>query len=201
MNSVLLLLVACLGSTEKGFPDAYAEAVCRYDEHCHKSLFVEDYDDIDECVDDILDNVDDGANCAFDTDEARTCLKEMRDARQDCDDGDRIPEACFDAFDCPGVLPSELSAETYFRSLIDVYCSLDCGSSYLDDLCANPEEYTATGYECPEFDLDKAEECLDPANWECSENYYGDGGVPMPPRVCNEVCYGGYDYTDTTYTY
>jgi len=201
MSSWLLLFVACLGSTEKGFPDAYAEHICRYDEHCHKSLFVEDFDDIDECVDDVLDQLDDGASCAFDADEARTCLREMRDARQDCDDGDRVPSACYDAFDCAGVLPSKLSAETFFQSYVDVFCTLDCDSSYIEQICSDVGEYT-TGYECPDFDRDKAEECLDPSNWECRDDYgYGNEGFPVPPQVCSEVCYAGYgyDYTDASY--
>jgi len=196
----LLLLTACLSPSEEGFAEDYATHLCRYDEHCHKSAFLETYDDVEECVDEVLDLLDESVSCSFDKDEARDCLVEMRDARQDCDEGDRIPRPCYEAFDCPGVLPSELSQETFYEAYFEAYCATDCDSPYTSQICDNIENYTTTEPECPDFDLEKALECVDPANWECTEGYgyEGSGGFPRPPQACNEVCYSGYGY-DYTY--
>ncbi len=199
--TLLLLLTACV--TESGFAEDYATQLCRFDERCHKSAFVELYDDVEACVDELLAGVDDSIDCAFDPESARQCLAELRDARHECDDGDRIPPPCYDVFDCPGVLPSKLSAETFYPQLFEVYCSLDCGASYISEICDDPDGYSFTDYECPEFDLEKAEECLDPDNWECSNVYgYEDAyGFPVAPRACSEVCYAGYDTRESFTTY
>ena len=195
----LVFIMGCFGTNEGSFPEAYAKELCRFEEYCFRSDFVDEYDDVQECMDQTLQNVDEGADCAFDASRARECLNEMRDARQDCDLEDRIPEPCADVFDCPGVLPSKVSAETFFSAYLDTFCSLDCSSAYLDTICEKARSYGEyTDYECSNFDADKAAECLDPSNWTCRSDYGYD--VPQPPEICSQVCgiyYGDYsDYSD-----
>lgn len=90
--------------------DELAETTCKVNKDCFKAYYESEWDDLEECVDDHVDLLDDAKDyyedCDFDEDQAKACLDAMRGAEcgEFLDEGDAedIADECDyeEIFDC-----------------------------------------------------------------------------------------------------
>jgi hypothetical protein len=193
--ATLLALSACNALkpvNEDTFLEQYTRALCDYEEHCNKSSFVEDFDDVQECVDETLELYEDVDfdGCDFDKDKARSCLDKARDARRDCDPEDVVDDDCSEAFECDGggFVAGPITPENFTTRYLGAYCGAGCTAD-LSAVCdATFESDGTSGYGC-DFDANAAAECVDVRNWTCEPLIEGsDDTYPTAPPVCANVC-------------
>ncbi len=102
--TVLGGLLGC-GVSEDNFIDKAARATCGYTERCYRGTFVDNWDDMADCIDDYIDDNEDfyddlNDECDFEPDEADKCLDSYREATRTCDDDDIEYDDCLDIWDC-----------------------------------------------------------------------------------------------------
>ena len=94
-------------TTEESYPDQSIAATCSMYFNCYKGEFYQEWDDMDECIDDGRDAWDDNEDffddCDFDADQAVQCLAAMNAYAASCseDDADDVSDECEDVYtDC-----------------------------------------------------------------------------------------------------
>ncbi|MBW1881235.1 MAG: hypothetical protein JRI25_21995 [Deltaproteobacteria bacterium] len=102
--SAAFLPPAC-GINEDNYREKYIKVVCELYYECEEG-FTAYWDDVDACVDDILDDDttdDDYADCAFDSKNARKCLDSFKAITCEQIDADEVEideEACDNIWEC-----------------------------------------------------------------------------------------------------
>ena len=193
----LLTLLACFGTVnEKNFVEKYSEALCTFEDECNRSAFLEEWDDVDECVEDSLDAIDDADldldSCDFDKDKAKECLSAIKDATEDCEAED-IADAdeCAEAFDCGdggGIGPLGVTVENFGEKYIEAYCGAGC-SADISAVCDSTFDTTGGGTSECDFDASAAAACVDVSRWTCEPLIQGsEDTYPSPPSDCLNVC-------------
>ena len=100
---MFLMLAACLwNNDEDTFPEAFAAVQCRRYNECFRGFYEDEYDgEMDECVDEVTDDLEDLEDCDFDEDKAADCLEELNS--EDCGDWyDGDHDDCWEIYDCRG---------------------------------------------------------------------------------------------------
>jgi hypothetical protein len=118
MSPLLLALLGCSPKpTEDTFPALYAEAICDAYDSCLKSYFVDQYSDVEDCVEEYTDDADDVYDgCDFDADEAARCLESLRDFEKSCLYRDLDSDDCYEVWDCSDKTYTDYSTEyTYYE--------------------------------------------------------------------------------------
>ena len=180
----LLAVLAC-GTSATKYPEQYANEVCTFIETCEGTTFAENYSDLDDCVDDLLDDVDVDAleeDCDFDADAAKDCLDAIRDATESCDADDLADDACAEVYDCDGGGGFGINEDTFGDAFLEKACDAGCE---VDSVfyCNPPTSTGTTGdteSECT-FDAEAAQECLD-GEFTCDAI-----GFTIAPSVCANV--------------
>jgi hypothetical protein len=197
----LLSLLACFGTVnEKNFIEKYSEALCTFEDECNRSAFLEEWDDVDECVEDSLDAIDDAdldlEDCDFDKDKAKDCLDTIKDATEDCDAEDLADaDECGEVFDCGddggglGVGPGGVTEDNFADLYFEAYCGAGC-SADISFVCDTPfTTKNTTGTNQCDFDARAAAACVDVDNWTCEPLIEGsDDTYPTAPADCIDVC-------------
>jgi len=196
----LLSLLACFGTVnEKNFLEKYSEALCTFEDECNRSVFLEEWDDVDDCVDDQLDIIDDAdldlEDCDFDKDNAKDCLATIKDATEDCEAED-IADAdeCGEVFDCDGggtigVGPGGVTPDNFADKYFDAYCGAGCTADISAVCDAVFSTDTTGGTSACDFDKQAAAACVDVTKWTCEPLISGsDDTYPAAPADCANVC-------------
>lgn len=93
-------LLACV--TKDNFNDQFVSVVCARTEECNKGDFDALYDDVEECIDEGRDNIDedDFEDCDFNAEAGASCLADIREA--DCEDFSSLQwgNDCDEVWDC-----------------------------------------------------------------------------------------------------
>ena len=108
-------LVGCGGEIkEKDWGAEYGQAVCEAYDECLRSYFLENYSDIEDCVDEYEEEYGADAydDCDFDPEEARECIDAMKDFAKSCEYVD-ISDECDDVWDCSERRPRYTSYTEY----------------------------------------------------------------------------------------
>ncbi len=177
---------------QDNFLEKYTRALCDFDEHCNKSAFLEQFDDVDECFDDTMELYEDldVDGCDFDKDKAKSCLANAKDARQDCDIEDVVDDDCGEVFDCDGggFIGGPVTIESFGPYYLEAYCGAGCTAD-ISAVCDQDIDATSgTGYGC-DFDTKAAVACVDVRNWTCEALIEGsDDSYPTAPPECADVC-------------
>lgn len=192
----LLTLLACFGTVnEDNFVEKYSEALCAFEEECMRSAFLEEWDDVEDCLDDSLDAIDDADidfdDCDFDKDKAKECLDKLKDATDDCDAEDVADaDECGEVFDCDGGgggLPGSVTLDNFAEKYIGAYCSAGCTAD-ISAVCDSTFEGGTESTNC-DFDASAAAACVDVRLWTCEPLIEGsDDTYPTPPSDCLDVC-------------
>ena len=191
----LLSLAGCTAFSsvnEDSFFEKYTKSLCEFDEHCSKSAFLENFDDVQECLDDTLELYEDIDldGCDFDKEKAKSCLDNVKDARKDCDVDDLDDDDCAEAFDCDGggFVGGPVTIENFGQRYLEAYCNAGCTADISAVCDTDVDTGGGTGYGC-DFDAKAASDCVNTANWTCEALIEGsDDTYPTPPSDCVNVC-------------
>lgn len=92
---------------EDNYFEVSAKENCKLFEECYAAFFYSEYDDIDDCVDSVLDDAEDyneqlADDCDFDEDNAQDCMDAYRGMKCEdvYDDYEDIYDACSEVWDC-----------------------------------------------------------------------------------------------------
>ena len=189
---LLAALFACSTVHETNYPNRYANAYCSYLEECKKAAFNDEFSDRDDCVDEVLEDVDEDEleACDFDVDKAKGCLESMKEAKDECDPDELEDDDCTEVLtNCSVGGLGRVTVDNFAEFYITAYCGAGC-SADLSAICDRPLDTTdgGTAAAC-DFQANAAAACVDPANWTCEPLGYGsDDTYPSPPAACLEVC-------------
>jgi len=85
--STLVLLPAC-GVNEDNYVEKFAKVLCGLYDECYQEEFASYWDDVNQCVDELVDAMDEGgdyyADCTFDNKNAKDCIDSYK--KVTCDD-------------------------------------------------------------------------------------------------------------------
>jgi len=97
-------LSGCTGElTQESFIDRYAKESCKALRECDRAFFLDEYGDLDECreeVVDILEDIFEDDSCDFEPDEGERCIEGFGEYKDTCDYDDVESDNCADAFGC-----------------------------------------------------------------------------------------------------
>jgi len=96
-----LLLPACSGVNEDNFVEKFSKELCKIYDECYRGDFLEHWDDVDACVDELVSDFEDAdySDCTFDEDNAKDCLDSLK--KTECGDMDSVDEeACDGVWEC-----------------------------------------------------------------------------------------------------
>jgi len=101
------LFAGCVGKVdEDNYAEKVAEAACRVQKECAAGSFYDEWDDTEDCVDDLMDQAEDYEDyfddCDFDAEKAESCVKALNEVScQDYEDTlEDAYEDCAEIWDC-----------------------------------------------------------------------------------------------------
>lgn len=107
LSSLVLVFGGCVGKVdEDNYAEKLSEAFCKINKECSAGSFYDEWDDIEDCTDDFLDQLEDNEDfyedCDFDDEKAQDCLAALNEVTcQDYSDSfEDALEDCAEIWDC-----------------------------------------------------------------------------------------------------
>jgi hypothetical protein len=107
LSSLVLVFGGCVAKVdEDNYAEKLSEAFCKINKECSAGSFYDEWDDIEDCTDDLLDQAEDNEDfyddCDFDDEKAQDCLAALNEVScQDYSDSfEDALEDCAEIWDC-----------------------------------------------------------------------------------------------------
>lgn len=107
LSSLVLVFGGCVGKVdEDNYAEKLSEAFCKINKECSAGSFYDEWDDIEDCTDDFLEQTEDNEDfyedCDFDDEKAQDCLAALNEVScQDYSDSfEDALEDCAEIWDC-----------------------------------------------------------------------------------------------------
>lgn len=107
LSSLVLVFGGCVGKVdEDNYAEKLSEAFCKINKECSAGSFYDEWDDIEDCTDDLLEQAEDNEDffddCDFDDEKAQDCMAALNEVScQDYSDSfEDALEDCAEIWDC-----------------------------------------------------------------------------------------------------